>query len=210
MLILWGSSSSSFVIGCSIDLNFAFSVLVLNCRSEGFPERDIWFLGTLDQGSARCPELLGRRRRRRRRHLETQADILPGNYNWRFSYGLGLLVRDLGEWRPGFYTEFRCASHEHSGLPWGAFFGKNAANQEIHTFWKWGCSKMRYGDFYFAQLHFWVSNFWWFWNLPYSYDLENILKWVPGLDLLLDVEIWVYMFIFSHFEVQNSVLRSKI
>ena len=38
-------------------------------RSEGFPERDIWFLGTLDQGSARCPELLGRRRR----HL-----ILPG------------------------------------------------------------------------------------------------------------------------------------
>ena len=40
-------------------------------RSEGFPERDIWFLGTLDQGSARCPELLGRRRR----HLETQVDI---------------------------------------------------------------------------------------------------------------------------------------
>ena len=37
-------------------------------RSEGFPERDSWFLGTLDQGSARCPELLGRRRRRRR-HL---------------------------------------------------------------------------------------------------------------------------------------------
>ena len=43
-------------------------------RSEGFPERDIWFLGTLDQGSARCPELLGRRRRRRR-HLEIQVDI---------------------------------------------------------------------------------------------------------------------------------------
>ena len=38
-------------------------------RSEGFPARDIWFLGTLDQGSARCPELLGNRRR----HL-----ILPG------------------------------------------------------------------------------------------------------------------------------------
>ena len=41
-------------------------------RSEGFPERDIWSLGTLDQGSARCAELLGRRRRR---HLETQVDI---------------------------------------------------------------------------------------------------------------------------------------
>ena len=35
-------------------------------RSEGFPERDIWFLGTLEQGSARCPEFLGNRRRRRR------------------------------------------------------------------------------------------------------------------------------------------------
>ena len=41
-------------------------------RSEGFPERDIWFLGTLEQGSARCPEFLGnrRRRRRRRRHQD--------------------------------------------------------------------------------------------------------------------------------------------
>ena len=24
----------------------------------------------------------------------------------------------------GFYTEFRCASHEHSGLLWGAIFEK--------------------------------------------------------------------------------------
>ena len=46
----------------------------------------------------------------------------PGNYIWRFSYGFGLLVRDLGEWRPGFYTEFRYASREHSDLPWGAIF----------------------------------------------------------------------------------------
>ena len=42
-----------------------------------------------------------------------------GNYNWRFSYGLGVVVRDLGEWRPGFYSEIRCASREHSGLAWG-------------------------------------------------------------------------------------------
>ena len=42
------------------------------CPNEGFPERDIWSLGTLDQVSARCPELLGRRRRR---HLEIQVDI---------------------------------------------------------------------------------------------------------------------------------------
>ena len=36
-------------------------------RSEGFPARDIGFLGTLDQGSAQIPELLGNRRPRRRR-----------------------------------------------------------------------------------------------------------------------------------------------
>ena len=53
---------------CSCDLQTYY-------RSEGFPERDIWFLGTLEQGSAQIPEFLGnrRRRRRRRRHL-----ILPG------------------------------------------------------------------------------------------------------------------------------------
>ena len=48
----------------------------------------------------------------------------PGNYIWRFSYGFGVVVRDLGEWRPGFYTEFRCASREHSGLAWGAILRK--------------------------------------------------------------------------------------
>ena len=49
----------------------------------------------------------------------------PGHYIWRFSYGFGLVVRDLGEWKPGFYAEFRCASREHSGLAWGAIFEKN-------------------------------------------------------------------------------------
>ena len=43
------------------------------------------------------------------------------------------MVRDIGEWRPGFYTEFRCASHEHSGLPWGAILGKVIQNKEIHS-----------------------------------------------------------------------------
>ena len=46
----------------------------------------------------------------------------------------GLLVRDLGEWRPGFCTESRCASREHSGLAWGAIFEKVIQNEEIHTF----------------------------------------------------------------------------
>merc|ERR1712023_120019 len=56
--------------------------------------------------------------------------------------GFGVVVSDLGEWRPGFYTEFRWASHEHSGLPWGAIFGKVIQNKEIHTFSKWVCAKI--------------------------------------------------------------------
>ena len=44
------------------------------------------------------------------------------------------MVRDLGEWRLGFYTEFRCASREHSGLAWGAIFEKVTQNEEIHIF----------------------------------------------------------------------------
>ena len=44
----------------------------------------------------------------------------PGNYIRRFSYRFEVVVKDLGEWRPGFYSEFCCASHEHSGLLWVA------------------------------------------------------------------------------------------
>ena len=36
-----------------------------------------------------------------------------------FSYGLGVLVRDTWTLRPGFYSEIRYKSHEHSGLAWG-------------------------------------------------------------------------------------------
>ena len=60
--------------------------------------------------------------------------VRPGNYIWRFSCGFGVVVRDLGEWRPGFYTEFRRASREHSGLAWGAIFEKVIQNKDIHTF----------------------------------------------------------------------------
>ena len=66
----------------------------------------------------------------------------PGNYIRWFSYGFGPLVRDLGEWRPGFCTEFRCASHEHSGLAWEAIFEKATQNEETHTFPKWTCPKI--------------------------------------------------------------------
>ena len=47
-------------------------------RSEGFPARDIWFLGTLDQGSAQIPEFLGNRRRRRRRRCRWLSDSQDG------------------------------------------------------------------------------------------------------------------------------------
>ena len=50
-------------------------------------------------------------------------------------------MRDIGEWRPGFYSEFRYESNEHSGLAWGAFPGKMTKFQEMHTFWKWACPK---------------------------------------------------------------------
>ena len=33
-------------------------------------------------------------------------------------------MEDLGEWRPGFYSEFRYESNEHSGLAWGAILRK--------------------------------------------------------------------------------------
>ena len=49
-------------------------------------------------------------------------------------------------------------------------------------------TNMRYGDFDFAQLHFWDSNFWWYSNLQYCRDLEHILKGVLGLGLLVDVD----------------------
>ena len=48
---------------------------------------------------------------------------------------------DLGEWRPGFYTEFRCASREHSGLACGAIFDKMSKFQEMHNFPKGTCPK---------------------------------------------------------------------
>ena len=73
-------------------------------------------------------------RRRRRRHLEIEVNIQAGNYQYRSSYAFGVVVRDIGERRLEFYTEFRCASHEHSGLPWGAIFDKMSKFQEMHTF----------------------------------------------------------------------------
>ena len=45
-----------------------FSSKCVNQKMALIIEFDIWFRGTLDQGSAGCPALLGRRRRRR--HLE--------------------------------------------------------------------------------------------------------------------------------------------
>ena len=75
----------------------------------------------------------------------------PGNYIWRFSYGFGLLVRDLGEWRPGFCTEFRCASREHSGLAWGAIFEKVTQNEEIHTFGKFLTLILRFPCSFFQE-----------------------------------------------------------
>ena len=55
---------------------------------------------------------------------EFRSTFRPGNYIWNFSHGFGVVVRDIWEWRPGFYTEFRYKSYEHSGLAWEAIFKK--------------------------------------------------------------------------------------
>ena len=47
-----------------------------------------------------------------------------GNYICSLSYGLRVLVGRIWTWRPGFYSEFRYKSYEHSGLACGAILGK--------------------------------------------------------------------------------------
>ena len=54
-------------------------------RSEGFSERDNWFLGTMDWGPAKWPEFSGRRRRRRppaRNFSSSVMDIEVHNIRW--------------------------------------------------------------------------------------------------------------------------------
>ena len=43
-------------------------------------------------------------------------------------------MRDIEEWRPGFYSEFRHEPNEHSGLAWGAIFENIFKFQEMHAF----------------------------------------------------------------------------
>ena len=58
------------------------------------PERDIWSLGVMVQGSGQMGELLGRRRRRRRRHLEI------GVWNsFSFRAWIGL-IWEISAWKP--------------------------------------------------------------------------------------------------------------
>ena len=51
-------------------------------------------------------------------------------------------MRHIWTLRPGFYTEFRYKSREHSGLAWGAIFGKVTKYKEMHTFAKQGMSEI--------------------------------------------------------------------
>ena len=59
-----------------------------------------------------------------------------------FTNGFGVVVRDLGEWRPGFYSEFRYASREHSGLAWEVFFDKKCQLSVNPHFLKMDMSKI--------------------------------------------------------------------
>ena len=93
------------------------------CRSEGFPN------GIFHP----CPlwaRALARWKNCRRVVVAVgviwkfRSTFRPGNYIWSFSYGFRVVVRDNWEWRPGFYSEFRYKSREHSGLAWGAILEK--------------------------------------------------------------------------------------
>ena len=115
-----------------IILYYIMLYYIIYYRSEGFPNGIFHPCALWDRALARwesCRHVVGVGVIRKFR-----STFRPGNYVWRFSHGFGLLVRDLGEWRPGFCTESRCASREHSGLAWGAIFEKVIQNEEIHTF----------------------------------------------------------------------------
>ena len=51
-------------------------------------------------------------------------------------------MRHIWTLRLGFYKEFRYKSREHSGLAWGAIFGKATKYMEMHTFSKIGMSEI--------------------------------------------------------------------
>ena len=93
------------------------------CRSEGFPNG-------IFHPCALWARALARWENCRRAAVAVgviwkfRSTFRPGNYIWSFSYGFGVVVRDIWEWRPGFYTEFRYKSREHSGLAWGAILRK--------------------------------------------------------------------------------------
>ena len=81
-------------------------------RSEGFPNGTFDPCTLWDRAQARLencrPDAVGVRV-----IWKFRMTCRTGKYIWRICYGVGLQVRDVGEWRPGFYTESRRAYHEH-------------------------------------------------------------------------------------------------
>ena len=96
------------------------SVLHIN-RSEGFPERDIWSLGVMDQGSCQIGRVLGTSPPL---SPEVQVDILAKELYLQFSNWILTHMRALRILTPGFYTEFRVGSISQSDLAWGAILEK--------------------------------------------------------------------------------------
>ena len=85
-------------------------------RFQGLPDGDLWFLGVVARGPYQMGRILGTPSPPPR---GTQVDIQAEKLYLKVACGFGLLVEDLGEWRPGFYTECRCTPREHNGLSWG-------------------------------------------------------------------------------------------
>ena len=105
-------------------------------KSErGTPEWDISSLHAMGWGSGHMEKLLTRLRRRdRRRHLEVWVDNQARKLYLEVFYGWRLLVRDLGERKPGCYTKFLW-------FRLGSYFWRIVKFQEMHNFSKWTCQK---------------------------------------------------------------------
>ena len=74
------------------------------------PERDIWSLHVMDQGSCQIGRVVGTPSPSPPPSPEVQVDILAGKLYLEFSNWILTHMRDIWTLRPGFCTEFRAES----------------------------------------------------------------------------------------------------
>ena len=155
----------------------------------GIPERDIWSLCVMVQGPYQMGRVVGTSSSPPSVVIwKFRLTFRPGNYILSFSYGFVVVVSDIWEWRPGFYTEFRYTSYEHSGLAWGAILRKLLV---LTLFPRLPCS--------FFREH--VPKIDFFLNVPRQQGAFKYGPWGPYMDCLpeiygLTVHIYIYIYIY--------------